>query len=94
MPVKSQNINILPRRDKDRELLSQTARDADANELQSDDIHLMEIFQQHYAELRRERSEYEDTPCTSSNAKSLACEVGSTSSKYSTSDSPRNAISS
>ena len=29
--------------------------------LQSDDDDLMEIFQQHYAELRREHSEYEDT---------------------------------
>ena len=29
--------------------------------LQSDDDDLMEIFQQHYAELRRERSEYKDT---------------------------------
>jgi hypothetical protein len=29
--------------------------------LQSDDDDLMEIFQRHYAELRRERSEYEDT---------------------------------
>ena len=28
--------------------------------LQSDDDDLMEIFQQHYAELRREHSEYED----------------------------------
>ena len=31
------------------------------NKLQSDDDDLMEIFQQHYAELRRERSEYKDT---------------------------------
>ena len=29
--------------------------------LQSDDDDLMEIFQQHYAELRREHSEYKDT---------------------------------
>jgi predicted nuclease with TOPRIM domain len=29
--------------------------------LQSDDDNLMEIFQQHYAELRREHAEYEDT---------------------------------
>ena len=29
--------------------------------LQSDDNELMEVFQQHYAELRRENSEYEDT---------------------------------
>jgi cytochrome c556 len=29
--------------------------------LQSDDDKLMEIFQRHYAELRREHSEYEDT---------------------------------
>jgi predicted nuclease with TOPRIM domain len=29
--------------------------------LRSDDDDLMEIFQQHYAELRREHSEYEDT---------------------------------
>ena len=29
--------------------------------LQSDDDDLMEIFRQHYAELRREHSEYEDT---------------------------------
>jgi hypothetical protein len=29
--------------------------------LQSDDDNLMEIFQRHYAELRREHSEYEDT---------------------------------
>jgi hypothetical protein len=28
---------------------------------QSDDDDLMEMFQQHYAELRREHSEYEDT---------------------------------
>jgi hypothetical protein len=34
------------------------------------------------------------TPCTSSNAKSLTCKAGSTSSKNSTNDSPRNAISS
>ena len=37
--------------------------------LQSDDDDLMEIFQQHYAELRRERSEYEDT------VDKLECEV-------------------
>jgi uncharacterized protein YlxW (UPF0749 family) len=39
------------------------------NKLQSDDDDLMEIFQQHYAELRRERSEYEDT------VQKLECEV-------------------
>ena len=37
--------------------------------LQSDDDDLMEIFQQHYAELRRERSEYKDT------VHKLECEV-------------------
>jgi hypothetical protein len=37
--------------------------------LRSDDDNLMEIFQQHYAELRREHSEYEDT------AHKLECEV-------------------
>jgi hypothetical protein len=37
--------------------------------LQSDDDDLMEIFQQHYAELRRERSEYEGT------VHKLECEV-------------------
>ena len=37
--------------------------------LQSDDDDLMEIFQQHYAELRREHSEYEDT------VHKLECEV-------------------
>ena len=36
---------------------------------QSDDDDLMEIFQQHYAELRRERSEYENT------VRKLECEV-------------------
>jgi hypothetical protein len=39
--------------------------------LQSDDDDLMEIFRQHYAELRRERSEYEDT------VHKLECEVAS-----------------
>ena len=37
--------------------------------LRSDDDDLMEIFQQHYAELRRERSEYKDT------VHKLECEV-------------------
>src|SRR6516162_4538082 len=37
--------------------------------LRSDDDDLMEIFQQHYAELRREHSEYEDT------VHKLECEV-------------------
>jgi len=37
--------------------------------LQSDHGDLMEIFQQHYAELRRERSEYKDT------VHKLECEV-------------------
>ena len=37
--------------------------------LQSDDDDLMEIFQQHYAELRREHSEYKDT------VHKLECEV-------------------
>ena len=37
--------------------------------LRSDDDDLMEIFQQHYAELRREHSEYEDT------MHKLECEV-------------------
>ena len=39
------------------------------NKLQNDDDDLMEIFQQHYAELRREHSEYEDT------VQKLECEV-------------------
>ena len=37
--------------------------------LRTDDDNLMEIFQQHYAELRREHSEYEDT------VHKLECEV-------------------
>ena len=37
--------------------------------LRSDDDDLMEVFQQHYAELRREHSEYEDT------VHKLECEV-------------------
>ena len=37
--------------------------------LRSDDDDLMEIFLQHYAELRREHSEYEDT------VHKLECEV-------------------
>jgi predicted nuclease with TOPRIM domain len=37
--------------------------------LQSDDDNLMEVFRQHYAELRREHSEYEDT------VHKLQCEV-------------------
>jgi len=37
--------------------------------LQGDDDDLMEIFQQHYAELRREHSEYKDT------VHKLECEV-------------------
>ena len=37
--------------------------------LQSDDNEVMEVFQQHYAELRRERSEYKDT------VHKLECEV-------------------
>jgi hypothetical protein len=37
--------------------------------LQSDDDNLMEIFQRHYAELRREHSEFEDT------VNKLQCEV-------------------
>src|SRR6516225_6041532 len=37
--------------------------------LQSDDDDLMEIFQQHYAELRREHSEYQNT------VHKLECEV-------------------
>ena len=37
--------------------------------LQSDDNEVMEVFQQHYAELRRENSEYEDT------VHKLECEI-------------------
>ena len=60
--------------------------------LQSDDDDLMKIFE-HYAELRREHAEYEEL-CTRSNATSRACKAGSTSSKNSTNNSPRNVISS
>jgi predicted nuclease with TOPRIM domain len=60
---------------------------------QSDDHDLMEIFQQHYAELRREHSEYEDA------VHKLQCEVAGLRGRIdqfedSTSYLPRNAISS
>ena len=44
--------------------------------LQSDDDDLMEIFQQHYAELRRERSEYKDTVHKLAGSNRNACSRG------------------
>ena len=60
--------------------------------LQSDDDDLMKIFE-HYAELRREHAEYEDTVHTLE-CDIATCKAGSTSSKNSTNNSPRNVISS
>ena len=61
--------------------------------LQSDDNELMEVFQQHYAELRRENSEYEDTVHT------LECDIASLQGRVDqleelNNNSPRNVISS
>ena len=60
--------------------------------LQSDDDDLMKIFE-HYAELRREHAEYEDTVHT------LECDIASLQGRVdqlenSTNNSPRNVISS
>ena len=44
--------------------------------LQSDNDDLMEIFQRHYAELRREHSEFKDT------AHKLECEVAGLRGKF------------
>ena len=62
------------------------------NKLQSDDDDLMEIFQQHYAELRREHFEYEDAVHKLEwDVAALRGRIGQL--EESTSDSPRNAIS-